>query len=176
MSHTALPAVRMQAALLAAASLAMAGTTFAQAASTPAQPAAAQARPGAQPAQQPSPAGVRAEPVPPQVDAAFKAFDTDHDGSLSLAEFRAGWQAMRQGGAQNAQARLQQQFRELDANGNGGIDRTEYPNMVLVKRAGSAAPPFSEFDRDGSQKLEFAEYVALVQRLSARAGASDPSK
>jgi hypothetical protein len=165
----------LYATLLAVASMTLPCAAFAQTqgAATPARSAATQPVPAAQQAGTARPANpaVRAEPVPPQVDAAFKAFDTDRDGSLSLAEFRTGWQAMRRGGTQTAQARLQHQFKELDANDNGGIDRTEYPNMVLVKRAGSAAPPFSEFDRDRSQKLEYAEYAELVRRLGAGAGA-----
>lgn len=166
------------AAALAAATLAFAGTASAQAQTTPAP---VQTRPAVQTAPQPAPqpaaSGLRAEPVPPQVDAAFKAFDTDHNGALSLAEFRAGWSSIRRGGAQTGQARLQQQFEQIDANNNGGIDRTEYPNMLLVKRAGASAPPFAELDRDGSQKLEFAEYATLVQRLTARqTGAASPRK
>jgi Ca2+-binding EF-hand superfamily protein len=74
------------------------------------------------------------------------------------------------------QARLQQQFKQVDANGNGGIDRTEYSGLVLVKRAGSAAPPFSEFDRDGSQKLEYAEYAELVRRLGTAQTGTAPRK
>lgn len=175
---------RLQAALLAVASLVLSSAASAQTQSTPtpARPAtAAQTTTAAQPAQtptaaRPAAAGVRAEPVPPQVDAAFKAFDTDRNGSLSLAEFRTGWQAMRRGGTQTVQARLQQQFKQVDANGNGGIDRTEYSGLVLVKRAGSAAPPFSEFDRDGSQKLEYAEYAELVRRLGTATTGTAPPK
>jgi glucose/arabinose dehydrogenase len=172
---------RLQATLLAIASLVLSSVASAQSQSTPtpARPAtAAQTTTASQPtaAARPAAAGVRAEPVPPQVDAAFKAFDTDRNGSLSLAEFRAGWQAMRQGGAQTMQARLQQQFKQVDANGNGGIDRTEYSGLVLVKRAGSAAPPFSEFDRDGSQKLEYAEYAELVRRLGTAQTGTAPRK
>jgi glucose/arabinose dehydrogenase len=172
---------RLQAALLAAASLALSSAASAQSQSTPtparpasAQTTAAQTTTASQPAAaRPATSGVRAEPVPPQVDAAFKAFDTDRNGALSLAEFRTGWQTMRRGGAQTVQARLQQQFKQVDANGNGGIDRTEYSGLVLVKRAGSAAPPFSEFDRDGSQRLEYAEYAELVRRLGTpRTGAA----
>ena len=162
---------RIPGAVVAAALLAFACTAAAQTQpTTSAAPQPAQA--AARPAPKPAASGLRAEPIPPRVDAAFKAWDTDHDGSLTLAEFHAGWRSARRGGAQTAQAGLQQQFKQLDANGNGGIDRTEYPNMVLVERAGSAAPPFSEFDRDSSQKLEFAEYTALVQRLSARRAAT----
>jgi glucose/arabinose dehydrogenase len=176
---------RLQAALLAVASLVLSSAASAQTQSTPtpARPAtAAQTTTASQPAQtpaataRPAAAGVRAEPVPPQVDAAFKAFDTDRNGSLSLAEFRSGWQTMRRSGAQTVQARLQQQFKQVDANGNGGIDRTEYSGLVLVKRAGSAAPPFSEFDRDGSQKLEYAEYAELVRRLGTAQTGTAPRK
>ncbi len=174
-------AYRTPAVLAATALLAFAGTAAAQtaqpAATAAPKPAPAATQASTRPAAAPAASGLRAEPVPPQVDAAFKAFDTDRNGSLSLAEFRTGWQAMRRGGGQSAQARLQHQFEQLDANNNGGIDRTEYPDMVLVKRAGSAAPPFSEFDRDSSQKLEYAEYTALVQRLSTRrTGAASPRK
>ncbi|TWI01694.1 EF hand domain-containing protein [Luteimonas cucumeris] len=162
------------AALLAVATMAFAGTTVAQ---TQAAPAAAVRSASPTTAAKPAASALRAEPVPAQVDAAFKAFDTDHNGSLSLAEFRTGWQALRRGGAQTGQARLQQQFKQLDTDKDGGIDRDEYPNMMLVKRAGGSAPPFAEFDSDRSQKLEFAEYASLVQRLSARqTGSAPPTK
>ena len=138
-----------------------------------AAPAIAQTAPSAAPAAKPAPVAparttTPPPPVPPQVDAAFKAWDTDKNGSLSPAEFRAGWARLRQGGAQNVEARLQQQFKHVDANNNGGIDRTEYANLLLIKQAGSAAPAFSEFDRDGSQKLEFGEYTELVRRMAQR--------
>lgn len=178
---------RSRSALLAA-TLAFAGVALAQtappSATPPAPPSAATtpAKAGAAPgadaaAPRSGQAGLRAEPVPARVEAVFKAWDANHDGALTLAEFRSGWQNARRGGAQTGQARLQQQFKQIDANGNGGIDRTEYPNMMLVKRAGSAAPPFSEFDRDNSQKLEFAEYATLVQRLAERrTGTPSPRK
>ena len=108
---------------------------------------------------------LRAEPVPPAVDTAFRAWDTNHDDALSLVEFRNGWRNMKRGSRQTTGAGLRQQFERLDANDNDGIDRVEYSDMVLLKRAGTLAPPFSEADRNRSQKLEFDEYSALVQRL-----------
>jgi Ca2+-binding EF-hand superfamily protein len=160
-------------ALAMTAALSLAGAAAAQ---TPAPaPAQTQQPAAARPAPTPAPAAspARAEPVTPQVDAAFKAWDADHNGSLTLDEFRTGWRNLSRDAAQPTQARLRQQFDRVDANKNAGIDRTEYPNMVLVKQAGSAAPAFSEFDRDGSQKLEFAEYTELVRRLVPAAPPND---
>jgi hypothetical protein len=37
---------------------------------------------------------------------------------------------------------------------------------MLVKNAGKAAPPLARFDADGDGKLEFAEYVRLVETLA----------
>jgi hypothetical protein len=153
---------------LAVAATAAAGAAFAQVPqAAPRSPADSADKPVA---------ALRAEPVPPAVDAAFRAWDRDGDGSLSLAEFRGGWQALRQGGRQTiGAAGLRQQFDRLDANDNDGIDRVEYSEMVLVKRAGAMAPPFSEADSNRSQKIEFDEYGALVQRLRAAGAASAPS-
>jgi Ca2+-binding EF-hand superfamily protein len=159
------PLSRTVTALAMTATLSLAGAAAAQT-PTPA-PAQTQQPAAARPAPTPVPAvgPARAEPVPAQVDAAFKAWDADHNGSLTLNEFRAGWRNLSRDAGQPVEARLRQQFDRVDANKNAGIDRTEYPNMVLVKQAGNAAPAFSEFDRDGSQKLEFAEYTELVRRL-----------
>ena len=166
------PLSRAGIALAITAVLSLAGAAAAQ---TPA-PAPAQTRQpaAARPASTPPPAAgpVRAEPTSAQVDAAFKAWDADRNGSLTLDEFRSGWRNLSRDAAQPVEARLRQQFDRIDANRNAGIDRTEYPNLILVKQAGNAAPAFSEFDRDGSQKLEFAEYTELVRRLVPAAPAN----
>ena len=89
--------------------------------------------------------GLRAEPVPPAVDALFHKVDVNDDGALSLAEFRNGWRRLHyRRGRQTAMAGLRAQFNRLDADDDGGIDRTEYPDMLLVKRAGPLALPFSQ--------------------------------
>jgi hypothetical protein len=103
--------------------------------------------------------------VPPEVDAAFAAWDQDKNGALSLAEFRSGWVALRRAG--ELQARLRTQFHNVDANKNDAIDPGEYGSLVLVKRAGKSAPPLSTFDTNQDQRLEFGEYVELVQRMAA---------
>ena len=43
----------------------------------------------------------------------------------------------------------------------------EYANLVLVKQAGKAAPGLATFDANKNQKLEFSEYLTVVQRLAA---------
>ena len=160
---------RLRIALAVAVAIA-ASAASAQVAPKPATPAVSTAT-----ATRPA-ATLRAEPVPPAVDAAFKAWDANRDNALSLAEFRNGWRTMKRGSRQTAGAGLRQQFDRLDANGNDGIDRTEYSIMVLLKRSGAMAPPFSEADRNRSQKLEFDEYSALVERLRTTGGRPTPPR
>ena len=137
------------------------------------QSAFAQANPPAKPAA----AAAADKTVPPEVDAAFAAWDVDKNGALSRDEFRNGWIALRRAG--ELQARLRTQFHTVDANKNDAIDASEYGTLVLVKRAGNAAPPLSAFDANKDQKLEFDEYLALVQRMAqpaAKAAAPAPKK
>lgn len=119
----------------------------------------------AKPAPQPAAADPAAE--------AFKAWDKDKNGNLSLVEFRAGWQQVQR--VAETQARLRQQFAAVDTNRNGAIDPGEYGSLVLVKQAGKNAPQMSTFDGNRDGKLGFGEYVKLVQALApkepAKAGA-----
>ena len=112
--------------------------------------------------------------VPPEVDAAFAAWDLDKNGSLSLAEFRSGWVALRRAG--ELQARLRTQFQSVDTNKNDAIDASEYGSLLLVKRAGNSAPPLSTFDANKDQRLEFGEYLQLVEHLARPAVAPAPKK
>jgi hypothetical protein len=112
--------------------------------------------------------------VPPEIDAAFAAWDLDKNGALSLDEFRSGWVALRRAG--ELQARLRAQFHAVDTNKNDAIDAGEYGSLVLVKRAGKSAPPLSSFDTNKDQRLEFDEYVELVQRLAAAERSAAPAQ
>lgn len=107
-----------------------------------------------------------ATPREPAVDATFKAWDTDHNGVLSQAEFRQGWNSVRQRAENKVEAGLRTQFDKVDANHNGAIDAGEYGNLLLVQRAGKSVPALASFDRNGDQRLEFDEYMALVARLA----------
>lgn len=98
------------------------------------------------------------------IASVFKAWDKNGDGQLSLPEFRTGWQQMQ--AEQRALQVLRQRFGSVDGNHDGAIDSSEYGNLLLIKQAGKAAPPLARFDANGSGKLEFPEYVKLVQALA----------
>lgn len=133
-----------------------------------AMPVQAQDTPAARPA---APAGkpVAAEPVPPRVDATFRLWDQDRNGVLSLQEFRTGWTTLRRDGVR--QSRQRAQFDKVDANDNGAIDAGEYPNLLLVKRAGAKAPALATFDANRNGRLEFVEYQDLVRRMAPQRAA-----
>jgi len=118
----------------------------------------------AQSATPPKPATVQARPPEDPAGDAFKAWDKDRNGSLSLVEFRTGWQQVQR--VAEMQSRLRQQFAAVDVNKNNAIDPAEYGNLVLVKQAGKNAPQMSVFDANRDGKLGFGEYVKLVQQLA----------
>jgi Ca2+-binding EF-hand superfamily protein len=108
-----------------------------------------------------------ATPAAPAADPAaeaFRAWDKDKNGNLSVVEFRAGWVQVQR--VAETQARLRQQFAAVDTNKNGAIDPPEYRSLLLVKQAGKNAPQMSVFDRNRDGKLGFGEYVKLVQALA----------
>lgn len=116
-------------------------------------------------------------PAPPRPDpaaATFKAWDKNADGQLSLVEFRAGWEQAQ--AELRVQQALRRQFAALDANHDGAIDASEYGNLLLIKQAGKAAPPLARFDANGNGKLEFVEYVKLVEALAPRQDAGKGGK
>ena len=118
-------------------------------------------------AAKPAPA-TQARPAQDPAADAFKAWDKDGNGNLSLVEFRTGWQQVQR--AAELQARLRHQFGTVDANKNDAIDPAEYGNLKLVQNAGAKAPQMSVFDANRDGKLGFGEYVKLVQALAPDAG------
>lgn len=133
-------------------------------------PAAAQ---GAPPTA--APRAAAPAPAPPRgIETIFNALDTDKDKALSLQEFQAGYPGLARAIA--LELRLRDQFQALDANRNGTLEPAEYANLELVKGAGRAAPPLHAFDADKNQKLDFAEYLAALRRLSAAQPAAAAKK
>lgn len=111
------------------------------------------------------PAVVVEERVPAFVERTFTAWDVDKNGMLSRSEFEQGWKSIRRV-QRNQQQVLRERFGEMDRNRNQAIDSDEYQRLVLIQRAGSAAPPLSDFDTNGNGKLELDEYLTLVHKQS----------
>ena len=141
------------AALLLAAGLA--GSAFAQQAAKPA-PAAANANAG-------SSAG-----SPEQL---FGQWDTDKNGQLSRKEFSQGWEQAREA---SLLGRLEALFRSIDVDRNGVLDEIEYANLPMIKRFGPGGPRLAVFDADKSGKLDFREYLAMVQAMVKRSESGAP--
>lgn len=115
-----------------------------------------------------APAPVNAEAA--RAEAAFAAWDIDHNGSLSQQEFRNGWLQVRR--TSQLKAQIRRQFMAVDGNKNGAIDPSEYSTLILIKNAGKSAPPLSTFDANNDAKLQLGEYLTLVQRLAPREAAA----
>jgi Ca2+-binding EF-hand superfamily protein len=131
-------------ALAAVVALACAGAAAAQG-GTPAKPAAAANKPRA------------ATP-----DETFALWDKDKNKSLTLEEFKAGFQMVQ---TQQAVRKLHANFAAMDKNKSGSLEADEYANLELVKKAGSKAPMMSFYDGDKNGKLDFKEYLAMIEAM-----------
>jgi EF hand len=125
----------------AAAAVLAAGSALAQAAAPAAAPAAKS------PVQSQGP------------DEVFARWDKDKNKSLSLEEFKAGFDEVERA---NALRKLHQNFVAMDTNKSNAIEANEYANLELIKKAGAKAPAMSAFDTDKNGKLEFKEYVGMI--------------
>ncbi|MBB6188588.1 EF-hand domain-containing protein [Rhodanobacter sp. MP7CTX1] len=105
-------------------------------------------------------------PPADEADALFTRWDTDHNGALSPAEFRAGWHQLQ---ATAELRRLHEQFVAMDADKNGCLNAAEYAHLTLIKNAGASAPPMSMFDTEKNQCLDFKEYVNVVDYMLKQA-------
>ena len=79
-------------------------------------------------------------------------------------------------GSQRYLVRTVNQFATVDANHSGALEAAEYANLVLVKRAGTSAPPMARFDANADGKLQFGEYLRLVEGMAPRAPAKGAAK
>jgi Ca2+-binding EF-hand superfamily protein len=107
-------------------------------------------------------AATAAAPSADEADALFTRWDTDHNGALSPAEFRAGWHQLQ---ATAQLRRLHEQFVAMDTDKNGCLNATEYAHLELIKNAGTSAPPMATFDTEKNQCLDFKEYVSMVDYM-----------
>jgi Ca2+-binding EF-hand superfamily protein len=95
-------------------------------------------------------------------DETFALWDKDKNKALSLEEFKAGYQQVQ---AQGAVRKLHQNFVAMDKNKSNAIEQDEFANLELVKKSGSKAPAFSSVDTDKNGKLDFKEYVSLIETM-----------
>ena len=118
---------------------------------------------GAAAAQSAKPAAAAAnKPHVATPDEQFALWDKDKNKSLSLDEFKAGLQMAQ---AQQTVRKLRGNFVAMDKNKSGALEADEYANLELVKKAGSKAPMMSFYDTDKNGKLDFKEYLAMIEAM-----------
>lgn len=107
----------------------------------------------------------KAQAAPSPAAKVFAALDANHDQVVSAQEFEAGYAGLQRAVALGL--RLREQFTTMDSDRSGALEAGEFANLLLVKQAGKAAPSLAAFDADRNGRLDFAEYLVLVQKLAA---------
>ena len=98
-------------------------------------------------------------------DDVFNRWDKNKNKSLTVEEFRTGWQEVQMS---MAVRKLHDNFVRMDDDKNGSLEQAEYAKLELIKRAGNTAPMLSFYDQDKNGKLDFKEYVDLVNAMTQR--------
>jgi Ca2+-binding EF-hand superfamily protein len=122
----------------------------------PANAQAVPASPGAAAASQPLTRARLSE----QLDANFKALDTNGDKALNAAEIEA---AQQKSVAQTKAAigqRLDAEFAKLDSNKDGQLSLTEFKAAAPTPRVAPATELLGQFDRNKDGKVAADEYRA----------------
>lgn len=95
-------------------------------------------------------------------EAIFDRWDKDKNKSLSLDEFRAGWQEVQMGALVR---KLHGNFVSMDTNKSGSLEANEFANLELVKKSKTPVQ-FASFDTDKNQKIDFKEYVGMIKAMA----------
>lgn len=104
-------------------------------------------------------------------EVAFRKLDRDGNQQLSLDEFRVVFAELRQ---QARLRRLHGQFQTRDSNRDGSLDASEFAGLLLVKSLGSKAPVFAVVDADANERVDFREYLAMIEKFVESAPAAAP--
>ena len=139
----------------------IAAATASPALATAAAPAAAPK--AAAPAAQPSQAITRAA-MTKQLEAQFKAIDTNGDGTLSAAEVGAAELKILQQRAAAVRQRLEAEFNKLDTNHDGQLSKAEFMAAApsAPTTAPNGAPVVAQLDKNKDGKVTVQEYEAPI--------------
>ena len=90
-----------------------------------------------------------------ELQHAFELFDKDHDGFISVEELRAVFQSL---GQVPTEQELLEMVKQVDTDGNGLIDFTEFITMMSVADGESdeeaeLKETFRVFDRNGDGRI-----------------------
>ena len=134
--------------------------------------AAVAAPPPVQVPSQQGPHPVARATVAGQLDSAFAAADTNHDGSLSIAELQALQTKELQQVTANLRAQLQARFKQLDTNKDGQLSFQEFLASVgEVRSKETPAQILQSYDTNHDGKVSPAEFraprLAQFDRLDA---------
>lgn len=105
----------------------------------------------------------------------FLEMDENEDGILSLSEFRNAWNSL---GIEEPDD-LQMLYNQIDMDGNGHIDYTEFIAACMEKKARTQEDlcweAFRVFDVNGNGKVSFDELQQVISCASLRKGFSSTS-
>merc|ERR1712112_802614 len=96
---------------------------------------------------------------------AFKLFDCDRDGEITVGELG---KVMRTHGFDPTEEDLRDMIRNVDTNANGAIDFTEFIDMMVKRRDcldDDVAHAFKVFDRDGDGLISEEELRLTMSNL-----------
>jgi Ca2+-binding EF-hand superfamily protein len=112
----------------------------------------------AQAPQQPKP--VTRQEFITQLNSAFAAIDTNHDGYLSLSEIQAAQQRDLEKAQAILRARLEAEFRRLDTNHDGQLSLQEFEAMETVHANSTPQQILQQFDTNHDGRVSAAEFKA----------------
>lgn len=146
-----------------------------------ATPALATAAPAPKPGTAAAPASAEQRPSLPtraellkNLEARFKAIDTNGDGVITQAEFAAAEAKVLQSRLAEARSRMETEFAKLDTNHDGQLSKAEF--MAAAPQLPTTPPdvtaPFARLDTNKDGKVTVTEFTAAAaarfDRLDAK--------